>query len=73
MEAGAATAGGIGRAETRERAGDKSCCKQVFHVFSLHRAAGRRIVIMVQVQFDTLNICDVEWLREPNHGDLNAE
>jgi hypothetical protein len=33
----------------------------------------RRIVIMVQLRLDTLNICDVEWRREPNHGDLNAE
>jgi hypothetical protein len=53
MEAGAATAGGIGRAEARERAGNQSCREQVFHLFSLLGAAGRRIFIMVQILLDT--------------------
>ena len=39
MEAKAATAGGIGGAETRERAGNQCCREQVLHVFSLLAAA----------------------------------
>jgi hypothetical protein len=55
MKVEAAAAGGIGRAKARNRAGDQNCCEKVFHVFSLARAATRRL-ISLQKQSDTLNI-----------------
>jgi hypothetical protein len=36
MEAGAASAGGIGGAKTRERAGNQNCCEKRLHVLSVH-------------------------------------
>jgi hypothetical protein len=35
VEAGTASAGGIGRAEAGKRAHNQSCCKKILHVFSL--------------------------------------
>jgi hypothetical protein len=53
MEAEAAAAGGIGRAEACEGAGNDNRCEKVFHVFSFW-AAMRRIDPRT---FDWSNIC----------------
>jgi hypothetical protein len=34
MEAGAASAGGVGSTEARDGTGNQNCCKKVSHVFS---------------------------------------
>jgi hypothetical protein len=48
MEAGAASAGGVRGAKTRERAGNQNCREKRLHVFSLHFGPHRRRRTMIQ-------------------------
>jgi hypothetical protein len=75
MEAGAATAGGIGRAKARERAGNQNCCEKRLHVFSLHFGPRRRRRNMIQaVRFGNAAHCDApKSVRKHGDRDLNAQ
>jgi hypothetical protein len=48
MEAEAASAGGIGGAKTRDRAGNQNCCEKGLHVSSVFVWAAPRHLTMIQ-------------------------
>src|SRR6185369_3601855 len=79
MEAGAASAGGVRGAKTRERAGNQNCCEKRLHVFSLHSGPHRRRRTMIQaVRFGNaahLRRTDIgsrAWRPRPERG-MNAK
>ena len=75
MEAGAASAGGVRGAKTRERAGNQNCREKRLHVFSLHSGPHRRRRTMIQaVRFgNRRGFATHRSDRERGGRDLNAE